>query len=172
MPARTPIHKTLVRRSSVNVGPIIKIGNEVKTDVGRLRNDVDGIKRTLIRLTELLKKWHVFGVVFEQDTQNCAKNASVTLFDRDGACLIDDPLGTTNTDENGCFALSYKTEDFSKPSDYYEENPDLYFNITWKGKTYTTKDTIRCNAGRVEFFRIALSKPNKLQFNLLRTENY
>ncbi len=48
----------------------------------------------------------------------------VSLFDRDR--IFEDRLGTTQTDENGEFSFTYRTEDFP---DLFDAHPDLYLKI-------------------------------------------
>ncbi|MGL5058430.1 MAG: carboxypeptidase-like regulatory domain-containing protein, partial [Microcoleus sp.] len=73
----------------------------------------------------------------------------VSLFDRD--LVFYDRLGTTQTDENGEFTITYRTADFQ---DLFDANPDLYLKILdAEGNTlYSSQEAVRCEADRVEVF--------------------
>jgi hypothetical protein len=78
----------------------------------------------------------------------------VSLFDRDR--IFGDRLGTTQTDENGEFILTYRTQDFR---DLFEARPDLYIKVmnSQCNTIYSSEEAVRYEAGRVEVFNITLS---------------
>lgn len=78
----------------------------------------------------------------------------VSLYDKD--LIFDDVLGTTVTDHEGNFRITYRTEAFG---DLFEQKPDLYLKATdGTGKTlYTSEQSVRSQAGREEVFNITLS---------------
>ncbi len=82
----------------------------------------------------------------------------VSLFDRDR--IFDDRLGTTQTDENGEFSFTYRTEDFP---DLFDAHPDLYLKILdAEGNTlYSCEEAVRCEADRVEVFEITIVKERR-----------
>jgi|GEM_PF-1535563 len=82
----------------------------------------------------------------------------VSLFDYD--CVFDNRLGTTQTDANGEFILTYRTQDFR---DLLEAKPDLYLKILDnQGNTlYSSKSAIRCGASRVEVFEIRIQESDQ-----------
>jgi hypothetical protein len=79
----------------------------------------------------------------------------VSLFDRD--LIFDDRLGTTQTDENGEFIITYRTADFQ---DLFDAHPDLYLKILdAEGNTlYSSQEAVRCEADRVEVFNITIGE--------------
>ncbi len=82
----------------------------------------------------------------------------LSLFDRD--CVFDDRLGTTQTDGNGEFILTYRTEDFR---DLFAAQPDLYLKILDnEGNTlYSSESAVRCEASRVEVFEIRVQERDR-----------
>ena len=79
----------------------------------------------------------------------------VSLFDYDQ--IFDDRLGNTQTDENGEFILTYRTEDFR---DLLEAQPDLYLKILdQEGNIlYSSESAVRCEASREEVFEIRIEE--------------
>lgn len=79
----------------------------------------------------------------------------VSLFDRDR--IFDARLGTTQTDENGEFSFTYRTEDFP---DLFDAHPGLYLKILdAEGNTlYSSEEAVRCEADRVEEFNITIGE--------------
>ncbi len=99
-------------------------------------------------------EWIVFGTV--TDTQdNLVSGLTVRVFDKDRK--FDDLLGETNTDENGAFSIVYHERDFKETG---ENLPDLYVMVSdAAGKLlYSTRDQVRFEAGKSEYFAIQLSK--------------
>lgn len=98
--------------------------------------------------------WVVYGRVKAKDGLPLS-GLTVSLFDQD--CLFDDLLGTTVTKEEGDFRFEYRTEDFQ---DLFEASPDLYVKVTDQaGNTlYSSRKTIKCEAGREEVFNITIKK--------------
>jgi Transthyretin-like family len=79
----------------------------------------------------------------------------VRVFDRDRK--YDDLLGDTTTDEHGDFAAKYHERDFAEMG---EAQPELYVMIEDAAGTllYSTRDQVRFQAGRVEYFEIVLGE--------------
>ena len=97
--------------------------------------------------------WIVRGQVIDEKGEDVSRLV-VSLFDRDW--IFDDRLGTTETDAEGNFAISYRTKDFR---DLFEACPDLYIKVMDRqGNTiYSSERAVRYEAGRVEVFDINLS---------------
>jgi hypothetical protein len=78
---------------------------------------------------------------------------TVNLYDKDW--FWHDRLGQAETDEDGNYILSYHTEDFR---DVFERKPDLFLRVLdANGKTlFSTKRTVRHEAGRVEIINVRL----------------
>ena len=96
--------------------------------------------------------WIVHGYI--TDTKgNGLKGLKVSLYDKD--LLFDDQLGTTSTDQDGYFKISYKKEKFNE---LYEKNPDIYLKVfNSRGKLlYNTIKAVRMEAGRIEEYIIKL----------------
>ena len=102
-------------------------------------------------------EWIVFGTVRDESGQPAA-GLIVRVFDRDRK--YDDLLGETETDANGDFSVVYHERDFKETN---ENLPELYVMISdAKGALlYTSRENIRFNAGRAEYFAIRLGEGKK-----------
>lgn len=102
-------------------------------------------------------EWIVFGTVLDVQG-NPAKGMTVRVFDKDRK--YDDLLGETETDEFGDFSIIYHERDFKETN---ENLPELYVMVNdAKGKTvYSSKDSLRYQAGRSEYFTIRLGDGRK-----------
>ncbi|NJM62401.1 MAG: hypothetical protein HC849_22940 [Oscillatoriales cyanobacterium RU_3_3] len=98
--------------------------------------------------------WVARGRVVDENSEGIG-GLVVSLFDRD--LIFDDRLGTTQTDENGEFIVTYRTADFQ---DLFDAHPDLYLKILdAEGNTlYSSEEAVRCEADRVEVFEITLRR--------------
>lgn len=101
-----------------------------------------------------LDAWVVKGRVTDE-TGRGWEGLTVKLYDRDH--FFDDRLGTTQTNANGEFTIIYRTEDFD---DLFDARPDLYLKILDPAgnNLYSSEDSVRCNAGRVEVFNITIPR--------------
>lgn len=101
--------------------------------------------------------WIVRGRVSDNQGKGLS-NLVVSLYDKD--LFFDDRLGQTETNNNGDYSLTYRTEDFR---DLIERKPDIYIKVLdAKGKTlYTSKKKLRYEAGRVEILNIEIEDPIK-----------
>ncbi len=99
-------------------------------------------------------EWIVFGTVTDAQN-NPVSNLTVRIFDKDRK--LDDLLGETNTDDNGTFSVVYHERDFKETG---ENLPDLYVMVSdAAGKLlYSTRDQVRFEAGKSEYFAIQLGK--------------
>ncbi|MFB2976709.1 hypothetical protein [Microseira sp. BLCC-F43] len=97
-------------------------------------------------------EWLVFGRVLDANG-NPVAGVRVRIFDRDR--IFDDLLGITETDEYGDFAITYHERDFAEPG---EGLPELYLMLsdTEGNLLYSSRDNIRYNPGRSEYFEIVL----------------
>jgi hypothetical protein len=97
-------------------------------------------------------EWLVFGTVTDAKGSP-ASGMTVRVFDRDRK--YDDLLGDTSTDEFGDFSVIYHERDFKETG---ENLPDLYVMVTdTNGKLlYSSRDRVRYEAGRSEYFAIQL----------------
>jgi hypothetical protein len=79
----------------------------------------------------------------------------VSVYDKD--LFFDDRLGQAETDKDGNYSLTYRTEDFR---DLIERKPDIYVKvIDRQGKTvYTSKGAIWYEAGRDETIDIEIDR--------------
>lgn len=98
--------------------------------------------------------WVARGRVVDENSEGIG-GLVVSLFDRD--LVFDDRLGTTQTDENGEFTITYRTADLQ---DLFDANPDLYLKILdAEGNTlYSSEEAVRCEADRVEEFNITIGE--------------
>lgn len=98
--------------------------------------------------------FRIHGLVVEKETNKPLVDVFVEAYDKD--FIFDDLLGSAKTDKEGCFDIFYSEKDFS---DLFEKNPDVYFHVYNKqgGKIlYSTKDQVKRNANRVEYFKISV----------------
>jgi hypothetical protein len=122
----------------------------------------EGLKRSLRttavrddRLPKLrAQEWMVFGRVVDSGGRPVV-GVTVRVFDRDRK--YDDLLGETTTDEYGDFAVVYHERDFAEAG---EGLPELYVMVEdQRGRLlYSSRDAIRYEAGRAEYFHIVLSE--------------
>jgi hypothetical protein len=98
--------------------------------------------------------WVVRGRVTDKAGSSLA-GLFVSVYDKD--LFFDDRLGQSETDANGNYSLTYRTEDFR---DLIERKPDIYIKvIDRQGKTiYTSKGAIRYEAGRDETIDIEIDR--------------
>jgi hypothetical protein len=98
--------------------------------------------------------WVARGRVVDEQGQGLG-GLVVSLCDRD--LIFGDRLGTTATNANGEFVITYRTEDFQ---DLFETAPDLYIKIMdGQGNLlYSSENAVRCEAGRVEIFNITIRR--------------
>lgn len=83
------------------------------------------------------------------------RSLTVSLYDKEH--IFDDRLGTTVTDEDGHFMMTYKTEDFR---DLIEKRPDIYLKVFGEGgKTlYSSRKAVKYNAGHENVFHVKIKK--------------
>jgi hypothetical protein len=120
---------------------------------GRLQRELrDNAARTA-KLRELKPyEWMVYGQVVDSRGKP-VPDLVVRVFDRDRK--YDDMLGYTTTDKFGDFFLVYHERAFYEPD---EGAPELYLRVEdADGKElYSSKDEIRYEGGRLEYFMIEL----------------
>lgn len=102
-------------------------------------------------------EWAVFGTVVNADGKP-ASGLTVRVFDRDRK--YDDLLGETETGPTGEFSITYHERDFAETG---EKLPELYVMIsdTNGASIYSTRDQIRFEAGKSEYFAIVLPPPGQ-----------
>lgn len=100
------------------------------------------------------QEWMVFGRVLDSGGRPVA-GVRVRAFDRDRR--YDDLLGETTTDEYGNFAVVYHERVFAEAG---EDLPELYVMVEDQQGSllYSSRDEIRYEAGRSEYFHIVLSE--------------
>ena len=99
-------------------------------------------------------EFRVKGVVRVRETGQPLAGLIVRAYDKD--LLYDDLLGDTKTDASGRFAIRYAGSDFQELSD---RHPDIYFKIldaSGERVIHSTAESIRWNAGTVEYFEIEI----------------
>ncbi len=97
-------------------------------------------------------EWMVYGHVQDGDGTPVT-GVVVRLFDKDRK--LDDLLGYTTSDEFGDFSLVFHERTFYEPG---ENAPELYLMVEDSaGNTlYSSKDNVRYQSGRIEYFLIVL----------------
>jgi hypothetical protein len=96
--------------------------------------------------------WIVRGRVTDEKKQGVG-GLTIGLYDKEH--VFDDVLGTTLTDDDGKFRLTYQSKEFK---DLFEKKPEVYLRVTGKRKKilYTSDKAVKCKAGREEIFNIAI----------------
>lgn len=148
----TEMAATLRQKLGKDHPQVIAVENAAKS-VGELKTRLDVGQARLKRWPKpRANEWVVFGTVTEAEGKP-ASGLTVRVFDRDRK--YDDLLGETETDENGDFAVTYHERDFAEVR---ENLPDLYVMIQdGQGQLlYSSRNSVRYEAGRVEYFRIVL----------------
>jgi hypothetical protein len=107
-------------------------------------------KRPKLRENE----WMVYGRVIDATGQPAA-GLTVRVFDKDRK--LDDLLGITETEESGDFSVVYHARDFFEVG---ENAPELYLMVEdASGKVlFTSRDSVRPQAGKSEYFTIQLGR--------------
>jgi hypothetical protein len=135
---RSDITSPRCETPSVSNAPVSRSGSSDSVNVSEFASDV----------------WVARGRVVDERGEGMG-GLVVSLFDRDR--IFEDRLGTTQTDENGEFSFTYRTEDFP---DLFDAHPDLYLKILdAEGNTlYSSEEAVRCEADRVEEFNITIGE--------------
>lgn len=99
-------------------------------------------------------EWSVSGRVLDPAGKPAA-GLIINVLDRDRK--YDDLLGETTTDEFGDFHVIYHERDFKEMG---ENLPELYLTVkdAAGNELFSSRDTVRYNAGRVEYFLIQLGE--------------
>lgn len=167
-----PALETFAQLQQRRADRMTEVAKALRKKLGKDHPQVAALENTAKSLTELktrldtqrarLKKWPkprsnewmVFGTVIDAQGQP-ATGLVVRVFDRDRK--YDDLLGESETDENGDFSAVYHERDFAETR---ENLPDLYVMVSdTAGKLlYSSRDNIRFEAGRSEYFAIRLGK--------------
>ena len=97
--------------------------------------------------------WIVRGRVTDKSGKGL-EGLTVSVFDKD--LIFDERLGDTRTGARGDFNVAYIVKDFR---DLIERKPDIYLKVmNEKGNTiYSSKDSVRYEAGAVEVFEIKIA---------------
>jgi hypothetical protein len=99
--------------------------------------------------------FRVSGQVRELEGKRGIPNLVVSAFDKD--LFFDDLLGEAVSDEKGNFQLTYEGRAFQE---IFDKRPDIYLRIkTPDGRLFhTTKDNVRCEAGKEEHFIVEIPR--------------
>lgn len=99
-------------------------------------------------------EWSVSGRVLDQAGKPAA-GLTVNVLDRDRK--YDDLLGEATTDESGDFHVIYHERDFKEMG---ENLPELYLTVKDAAGNvlFTSRDNVRYNGGRVEYFLVQLGE--------------
>ncbi len=110
--------------------------------------------------------WIVRGRVTDEKKQGVG-GLTISLYDEEH--VFDDVLGTTLTDDNGKFRLTYQTKEFE---DLFEKKPEVYLRVTGKRNKilYTSDKAVKCKAGREEVFNIAIKSGSERGESERRTQ--
>jgi hypothetical protein len=97
-------------------------------------------------------EWMVYGEVVDRQGEP-VEGVIVRVYDKDRK--YDDLLGYTTTDKFGDFQVIYHERAFYEPG---EEKPELFLQVEGEdGQVlYSSEETIRFQAGRIEYFRVVL----------------
>ena len=97
--------------------------------------------------------WIVRGRVTDEKKRGVG-GLTIRLYDKEH--VFDNVLGTTLTDDNGKFKLTYQTEEFKELS---EKKPEVYLRVAGKRRKIlnTSDKAVRFKAGREEVFNITIT---------------
>jgi hypothetical protein len=108
---------------------------------------MEGGKEVIFKIT---------GQVREFERKIGVPNLVVRAFDKD--LIYDDLLGSTTTDENGCFEIIYEGTDYKE---LFDKKPDIYLMIKspdYRRTIHTTRDKVRFEADREEHFVVDIPR--------------
>jgi hypothetical protein len=107
-------------------------------------------------VTSKCKEFLIHGEVVIKETGKPVSGLTVEALDAD--LFFDDRLGSTQTDKDGKFAIRYDKSDFVDL--FLDPKPDIFLRVRRADgiQIYTTKDHVRYNADRTEFFHIEIPK--------------
>lgn len=116
------------------------------------------------------REFSITGQVTEKESGEGIVGLMVEALDKD--IFFDDRLGSTLTDKDGRFSITYRRSDFNEF--FLDPEPDIYLRVRGSGDRvlYTTENKIRYNAGRSEAFNIEISKDLIEEPNVMQTSNY
>jgi hypothetical protein len=100
-------------------------------------------------------RFTVSGRVCEEESGQGVPGVMVKAYDKD--LLFDDRLGSTLTDEDGRFSLTYSRRDFR---DLFESRPDIYLVVyaSPDRRLGDTREEVRWAASEHEEFEIAIDR--------------
>jgi len=135
-------------------------GDRILAEVVLNREDVATVRDMVKRPSDEIDRafgpdtWVVWGRVTDEKDQGIG-GLTISVYDKD--LTFDDRLGTTLTDKEGYFILSYLEEDFR---DLINAQPDIYLKVLdGEGKTlYSSKEAIKYVSGRAELFNVQIRK--------------
>ena len=136
-----------------NDHPRVVALHQERLRVSALRRTLNDSATRASRLPQLKPyEWMVYGHVQDSDG-NPVTGVVVRLFDKDRK--LDDLLGYTTTDEFGDFSLVFHERAFYEPG---ENAPELYLLVEDSSgqQLYSSKDNVRYESGRIEYFLIEL----------------
>lgn len=156
-----PIKVTTGNRIVVNVVLGRSALSPIEEKDTAIQHQVAGASPSPEETAPSVDAWLVTGMVRDA-SGNAIVNATISVFDKD--LFFDDRLGTAITGYDGRFELIYQTRDFH---DLIETNPDLYVEVYDQGgrKLYSSRKSIRFEAGRKEIFNIKIRRLSVKPFN-------
>ena len=97
----------------------------------------------------------ITGIVVEKESGKGLSDLVVKAYDKD--LLYDDLLGSTETDQNGRFQITYEEKDYKE---LFDSKPDIYFEIKNKKaeKIYSSEEKIRFGAYTEEDFKVEIPR--------------
>ena len=102
------------------------------------------------------------GIVVEKESGKCLSGLIVKAYDKD--LIYDDILGSTETDQDGKFQITYEEKDYQE---LFESKPDIYLEIKSKKaeKIYSSEEKIRFGACDEEDFKVEIPRSLLLTIN-------
>lgn len=109
-------------------------------------------------------KFKISGIVYEKESRKPVPELLVRAFDKD--LIYTDLLGNAETKPDGTFVIGYEGKDFQE---LFDKSPDIYLDIYGRATAkdpgragdkpiFTTKGSVRFNAGRSEHFTIEIPR--------------
>ena len=175
--AQAPLLEGFAARQNRRDQRLEKIEARIAARVGQDHPRVVALRQARARTTQLQRilkddatrtaklralkphEWMVYGQVVDS-RGNPVAGVTVRVYDQDRK--YDDLLGYTTTDRFGDFQLIYHERTFYEPG---EGAPELYLRVedAAGNELYSTRDRIRHESGRVEYFLIELERTKEGQ---------
>ena len=131
------------------VQPFWQISKDQASLVYQCNYEIEG--KAWASLLKVFKLHVICGRLFEATDNQAIASASIFAYDLD--LLQDDYLGMAHTDENGCYKIIYRDDDYQKTifenmSSEWRNCPDIYFRIESQAGKLLLKEDRKCGIAK------------------------